>query len=211
VTSVRPALRLGRSAAPNAPVLASPFRGGPRDLGPIRGRSATGVRGLGRPYRADRGCPGLSFVSSDATGGQSAPGQVGSLHRRWWPSPAEYRLACAASHLRSPLGLGQLYSPLRQGPDHPWGLPCSARRTGRRRRAPLCPGGGLSCRWADDRPAPPLHRPLWSAPVSRCGSVDCPRVAGGHPVTHRVLPRARSPGAAPRGQYCATCCTPLRD
>jgi hypothetical protein len=45
------------------------------------------------------------------------------------------------------------------GTDHPWGCPCSASRRGRRRRGTLCPGGGLSYRWADSRAADPLHGP----------------------------------------------------
>jgi hypothetical protein len=119
-------------------------------------------------------------------------------------------MAFASSHILYPLGIGQLYSQLSQWPDHPWGLPCSARRTCRRRRVPRCPGGGLSCRGADSRPAHPLHIPFWSEPVSRFGSFDCTRFAGVHHVTHSVFPLARSPGAAPRGQYFSTCFTPLR-
>jgi hypothetical protein len=119
-------------------------------------------------------------------------------------------MAVASSHILYPLGIGQLDRQLRQLPDHPWGLPCSARRTCRRRRVPLCPGGGLSCRWADYRPAHPLHIPCWSAPVSRFGSFDFTRCAGVHYVPHSVFPLARSPGAAPRGQYVSACFTPLR-
>ena len=161
VSSLPPALRLGRSADPNAPALDSPCRGGPIDLGPVRGRKATVVRCPGRPDRSDGVCHGLSFLSSSATGGQSAPVQGGSLHLPGWPSPSPYRMACACSHCLSPLGIGQLCSRLSQWPDPPWGFPGAASRSGRRRRVTLFPGGGLSCRYADSRPAPPLHRPLW--------------------------------------------------
>ena len=119
-------------------------------------------------------------------------------------------MAFACSHIPYPLGIGLPCGRLSRLPDHPWGLPCSARRTCRRRRVPLCPGGGLSCRGADSRPAPPLHIPFWSAPVSRFGSFDFTRFAGVHHVTHRVFPLARSPGAAPRGQYFSACFIPLR-
>jgi len=206
-----PALLLGRSEDPKAQVLDSPFHGGPVDLGPLCGRRATVVRCLGRPSRADRGSPGLSFLSSYSTRGQSAPFQGGSLHLPWWPSPSDDRMAFASSHILYPLGIGLPCGGLSQLIDNPWGLPCAARRTCRRRRVPRCPGGGLSCRWADDRPVQPLHIPLWSEPISRVGSFDFTRVAGVHPVTHSVFPLARSPGAAPRGPYVSACFTPLRD
>jgi hypothetical protein len=173
-------------------------------------RRATVFRCRGRPYRADRVYHGLAFVSSSSTRGKSAPFQVGSLHLPWWPYPSDYRMAFASSHILYPLGIGWLYRQLRQWPDHPWGFPCSASRTCRRRRVPLCPGGGLSCRGADSRAAPPLHVPFWSEPVSRFGSFDFTRFTGVHHVTHSVFPLARSPGAAPRGQYFSACCTPLR-
>jgi hypothetical protein len=208
---VRPALLLGRAADPKAQVLDAPFRCGPIALGPLRGRSAPVVRGLGRPSRAARVCPGLAFVSSDSTGGTSAPCQVGALPLPWWPAPSDDRLAFASSHILDPLGLGPLDRQLSQLPDPPWGFPCSVSRKCRRRRVPRCPGGGLSGRWADARPAHPLHRPFWSEPVSRFGSFDVTRCAGVHPVTHRVCPLARSPGAAPRGQYVAACFPRRRD
>jgi hypothetical protein len=116
-----PARRRGRLADPHAQGLDAPCRGGPLALGPIRGRSATVWRGLGRPSRADRGYQGLAGVSSDATGGTSAPLPVGSLHRPWWPSPADDRMAFAAAHRLSPLGMGQLDRQWRQWPDHLWG------------------------------------------------------------------------------------------
>ena len=119
-------------------------------------------------------------------------------------------MAFASSHILYPLGIGRLYSQLSQLPDHPWGLPCSASRRCRRRRVPLCPGGGLSCRGADYRAVPPLHVPFWSEPISRFGSFDFTRFAGVHRVTHSVFPLARAPGAAPRGQYFSACFTPLR-
>ena len=78
----------------------------------------------------------------------------------WWPYPSDYQRAFACSHVLYPLGIGQLYSRLSQLPDHPWGLPCSVSRRCRRRRVTLCPGGGLSCRWANSRPAHPLHVPF---------------------------------------------------
>lgn len=161
VPSLLPALRLGRSAEPTAPALAAPFRGGPIELGPVRGRTATGFRCLRRPYRADRVSHDLAFVSSSSTGGPSAPVPVGSLHLPWWPSPSSDRRAVACSPFLSPLGIGQRCRRLRQWPDHPWGFPGAARRSGRRRRGPRCPGGGTACRCADSRPAPPLHTPLW--------------------------------------------------
>src|SRR4029453_10823710 len=78
----------------------------------------------------------------------------------WWPYPADYRRAFASSHILYPLGIGRLYSQLSQVPDAPGGLPCSVSRRCRRRRVTLCPGGGLSCRCADYRPAHPLHVPF---------------------------------------------------
>ena len=119
-------------------------------------------------------------------------------------------MAFASSHILYPLDIGRLCSRLSQWPDGPWGLPCSASRRCRRRRVPLCPGGGLSCRGADYRAAPPLHVPFWSEPVSRFGSFDFTRFAGVHHVTHSVFPLARSPGAAPRGRYFSACFIPLR-
>jgi hypothetical protein len=119
-------------------------------------------------------------------------------------------MAFASSHILDPLDIGWLDSQLSQWPDHPWGLPCSASRKCRRRRVPLCPGGGLSCRRADDRTVPPLHVPFWSEPVNRFGSCDFTRFAGIHHVTHSVFPLACSPGAAPRDQYFSACFTPLR-
>ena len=106
--------------------------------------------------------------------------------------------------------MGWLYSQLRQWPDHPWGFPCSASRTCRRRRVPFCPGGGLSCRGADSRAVPPLHIPFWSESVSRFGSFDCTRLAGVPHVPPSVFPLARSPGAAPRPRYFSACFAPPR-
>jgi hypothetical protein len=123
-------------------------------------RRATVFRCLKRPYRSDRVCHCLSFVSSSSTRGKSAPFQVGSLHPFGWPYPSDYRRAFASSHVLCPLGIGRLCSRLSQWPDGPWGLPCSASRRCRRRRVTLCPGGGLSCRGADYRPAHPLHVPF---------------------------------------------------
>jgi hypothetical protein len=160
VAHLLPLLRLGRSEDPKAQALDSPCRGGPIDLGPVRGRKATIFRCLRRPYRTDRVCHYLSFVSSYSTRGTSAPLQGGSLHLPSWPYPSDDRRAFAASHVRYPLGIGQLCSRLSQRSDSPWGLPCSASRRCRRRRVPLCPGGGLACRWADYRPAHPLHVPF---------------------------------------------------
>ena len=211
MTYLLPALLLGRSEAPKAQVLDAPFHGGPVDWGPLRGWRATVFRCLGPPYRTDRVCHGLSSVSSDSTGETSAPFQGGSLHLPRWPYPSDDRMAFASSHLLYPLGIGWLYSQLRQWPDDPWGLPCSASRTCRRRRVPLCPGGGLSCRGADSRAVPPLHVPFWSEPISRFGSFDFTRFAGVHRVPHRVFPLARSLGAAPQPQCCSACSARLRD
>jgi hypothetical protein len=82
-----PLRRVGRSAALHAPAVDSPCRGGPSTLEPGRGRIAPVFWGLQRPSRADRVCPGLAFVSSYATRGQSAPGQVGARPRRGGPLP----------------------------------------------------------------------------------------------------------------------------
>src|SRR5919197_2055836 len=120
-------------------------------------------------------------------------------------------MAFASSHILYPLAIGRLCSRLSQWPDGPWGLPCSASRTDRRRRVPLCPGGGLSCRGADSRATPPLHVPFWSEPLSRFGSFDFTRFAGVHRVTPSVFPLARSLGAAPRRQCVSACSTALRD
>jgi hypothetical protein len=155
-----PLLRLCRSEDPKAQALDYPFRGGPIDLGPVRGRIATVFRCLGQPYRTDRVCHCHSFVSSYSTRGKSAPFQVGSLHRPGWPYPSYYWRAFASSHILYPLGIGQLCSRLSPWPDRPWGFPCSASRRCRRRRVTLSPGGGLSWRWADYRPAHPLHVPF---------------------------------------------------
>jgi hypothetical protein len=67
-------------------------------------RRATVFRCLKRPYRSDRVCHGLSFVSSSSTRGKSAPFQVGSLH------PPGMALA-----LRLPQGLRCLPPPLPPG------------------------------------------------------------------------------------------------
>ena len=101
---------------------------GPIDLGPVQAWRAAVFRCLKRPSRTDRvsHCP--SFFPSCSTGGKSAPFQVGSLHPCGWPYPAYYWRACAFSHLLYPLGIGRLYSRLRQLSDHPWGFPCSVSR-----------------------------------------------------------------------------------
>src|SRR5512134_282700 len=148
------------SEDPKAQALDSPFRAGPIDLGPIQAWRATVFRCLKRPYRTDRVSHCLSSFSPYSTSGKSAPFQVGSFHPCGWPYPSYYRRTFASSHLLYPLSIGRLCSRLSQRPDSPWGLPCSASRRCRRRRVTLSPGGGLSCRWADYRPAHPLHVPF---------------------------------------------------
>jgi hypothetical protein len=154
----------------------------------------------------------IAFLSSLPTRpvGSQHPFRLGLSTRVGWPYPSDYRRAFASSHILYPLGIGLPGGRLSQLLDNPWGLPCSASRRCRRRRVPLCPGGGLSCRRTDSRAVLPLHIPFWSEPISRFGSFDFTRFAGVHHVTHSVFPLARSPGAAPRGRYFSACFIPLR-
>jgi hypothetical protein len=96
----------GRSEAPKAQALDSPFHGGPIDLGPVHAWIATVCRWLRRPYRSDRVSHGPSSFSSYSISGKSAPFQVRSFHPCGWPYPSDYRRAFASSHILYPLGIG---------------------------------------------------------------------------------------------------------
>ena len=71
--------------------------------------------------------------------------------------------------------------------------PWEVRRQCRRRRGPLCPGGGLSDRWADYRPTHPLHVPLLVSASQPLWLFRRPEVCRGAPwYPERLASRPRA-------------------